>query len=80
MHQTPIKIPISFDLEEKCYIQTRFGVQKADISAGKIQGHNKSLLPHLKPEKTAKTLSQLLSNTTSKNQPQTPKMFPSEEE
>ena len=45
--------PISFDLQdtlqEKYYFQTRSGPQKAGITIGEIHGHNKSLLPHVKP-------------------------------
>ena len=66
-------IPISFDLQdvlqEKYYIQTSSIAQKEDITAGKIHGHDRFLLPHLQPEKAAKILSQLPSNTASPNQP-----------
>ena len=56
--------------------QTRSGAQNKGITVGKIHEHDKSLLPHLKPEKTAKILSQLLSKTASPNQPQIPTNVP----
>ena len=72
-------IHISFDLKELLqeiyYIQTRSGTQKADITVEEIHGHNKSLLPYLKPEKAAKILSQLL-EVLSINQPQIPTNIP----
>ena len=58
-------IPVSLDLQEviqeKYYTQTGSEAQKV----GKMQGHNKSLLPHVKPQKETKILSQLPSSTTS---------------
>ena len=66
--------PISFDLQEvlqeKYYIKTRSGAENEGITIGKIHGHNKSLLPHVKPEKTAKMMFQFSSNTAFLNQSQ----------
>ena len=60
-------IPILFYIQEvpweKYYIYTRSGVLKAEVTAGKVHGHYKPLLPHMKPEKAAKILSQLCSGT-----------------
>ena len=53
-------IPIYFDLleilQEKYYIQTRSGAHKESITVGKIYGHDKSLIPYLKPEKAAEIM------------------------
>ena len=76
-------IPIFFDLQkvfqEKYYIQTRSGAQKEGITIGKIHGHDKSLLLHLKPEKAAKIISQFPSNTSFPKE-SLKQMFPIEEE
>ena len=73
-------IPISFDLKEvlheKYYIQTRSGAKKEGFTVGKIHEHDKSLLPHLKPEKAAKILSQFSNNTALPNHPQIPTNVP----
>ena len=65
-------IPISFNLQdvlqEKLYIQTRSGAQKEGITAGKINGLYKPLLPHLKSEIAAKIIFQFPSNVASPNQ------------
>ena len=67
-------IPISFDLQEvlqeKCYIHARSGAQKEAVTVEKINGHDKSLLLHLKPEKEAKMITQFPSNTAFPNQSQ----------
>ena len=66
-------IPISFDLQEvlkEKYIQSRSGTQKSGITVRKIHGHDKSLLPNLKPEKAAKIVPQLPSIPSTINQPQ----------
>ena len=51
-------IHISLDLQEVlqeiCYIHTGSAGQKAGITVGKIHRHDKVLLHHLKPEKSAK--------------------------
>ena len=69
-----VVIPVFFDmqdvLQKKYYILTRSETLKAGITVGKIHGYDKSLLSHMKPEKEAKILSQLLCHTISINQPQ----------
>ena len=55
---------------KKNIIQTRSGAQRAGLTVGKRHGHDKSLLPNLKPQKAAKILSLLPSSTSSINQPQ----------
>ena len=76
-------LPISFDLQvilqEMYYIQSRSGAWKEGITPGQMHEHDKSFLPHQKPAKAAKILSQLPSNTASTNQPKYLKMFPLEE-
>ena len=49
-------------LQEKYYILTRSGEQKAGINVGKLHGHNKPLVSHQKPEKAAQILAQLPSS------------------
>ena len=34
--------------EKKYYIHTRSGAKKAGINVGKVHGHDKPLLPHMK--------------------------------
>ena len=55
---------------ELCLGHTVGTIQKVSITVGKIHGHDKFLLPYLKPEKAAKILSELPSYTTSINQQQ----------
>ena len=46
-------------LQENYYINTRSGAQKAGITVGKVHGHDKPLLPHMKPEKVGRIISML---------------------
>ena len=47
-------------LQENYYIHTKSRAQRAGTTVGNIHGHNKPLLPHMKPEKTAKLSQDLL--------------------
>ena len=56
-------IPISFDLQEllqkKYYFQITSGTDKEEITIGKVNSHDKSLLPHMKQERAAKIIFQI---------------------
>ena len=71
MHTKQFPFPLTC---KKCsrnnYIHTTSGVTYiTDIAVGKLHGHDKPLLPKLKPEEAVKTLSHV-SSSIPRNQPQ----------
>ena len=55
-------IPVTFDLQEILHVK-HSGAPKVGITEGKVHGHDKTLLPHIKPEETAKVISNIPSSS-----------------